>query len=163
MNLGPVITALVLPIIFGLLLAANSRKARRVGDVSIVEYPVLAKALGILAIGASALMLFVAFRAPEDQRIAALSVCGAFSLLLFFLPIEFFFRRIEFDDREIVIHCAWRKTRRIPWADVVSFRHFPEKKEWVLESTSRGKMKLSTFLQGLRDLQQAAASHGKAT
>jgi hypothetical protein len=118
-NLGPAITALILPMVFSLMYAAGRRKARRVGGVSIVEYPGVVKTLGILAIGASAIMLFVAFRAPEKERVMALSICGAFSLLFFFLPLEFFFRRIEFDDREIVIHRAWRKVRRIPSAEVM--------------------------------------------
>jgi hypothetical protein len=158
---GPLITALLLPIVFASLYAASKRGARRVGNVTIVEYPGAAKALGIAAVGASALMIFVAFRAPEEQRKMALMICGSFALLFFFLPLEFTFRRIEFDDETIVIRCAWRKMRRILWVDVISFTELPRQKEWVLESKSHGKIKLSTFLRGLPDLRAAAIKHGK--
>jgi hypothetical protein len=161
-NLGPAITALVLPMVFSLMHAAGRRKARRVSEVSIVEYPGIAKALGILAIGASALMLFVAFRAPEKERVMALSFCGVFSLLFFFLPLEFFFRRIEFDEREIVIHCAWRVARRIPWTEVISFQPQPPRKEWILQTKNHGKIQFSSFLQGLQDL-DAAVRAARAT
>ena len=160
-NLGPAITALVLPIIFSVMFAANKRAARRVGSVSIIEYPRIAKVIGILAIGAGAFMLFLGFHAPENERTIALSFCGAFSLLFFFLPLEFFFRRIEFNDHEIVIYCAWRKVRRIPWIEVVSFEHLHIVKEWVLETRSHGTIKLSTFLQGLEDLRAATYKNAK--
>jgi len=155
------ITALILPIIFGLLFAANKRQARRVGSVSVVEYPVVAKAMGILAIVASGIIVFVALRSPANERTHAIAICGTIAVLFFFLPLEFFFRRIEFDDQEIVIRCIWRSERRILWADVVSFIHLPREKEWILETKSCGKMKLSTFLQGLHDLQAVAVKHGK--
>ena len=155
------IMALILPTIFSLLYAANRRKPRRIGNVSVVEYPVLAKVLGILAIVASAIMLFVASRAPTNDRSQAFAICGIIAILFFFMPLEFYFRRIEFDDQEIVIRCIWRSERRIPWMDVISFVHLPRQKEWILESKSSGKIKLSTFLQGLRELQAAAVKHGK--
>ncbi len=155
------ITALILPIIFSVLMAANKRKARSVGNISVVEYPALAKALGVFAIAASGIMIFVASRAPENERTRAFVICGIIALLFFFLPLEFFFRRIEFDDREIVIHCVWRSDLRLPWADVVSFTHLERQKEWILETKNYGKIKLSTFLQGLHDLHAQAVKHGK--
>jgi hypothetical protein len=155
------ITALTLPIIFILLYAANKRKARMVGNVSVAEYPVLAKAIGVFAVLGSGIMIFVASRAPANERAVAFAGCGIMALLFFFLPLEFYFRRIEFDEQEIVIRCVWRSQRRIPWTDVVAFVHLPRQKEWILETRNHGKIKFSTFLQGLHDLQAAAIKHGK--
>lgn len=159
-NLVAVLTASITPVVFALMYVAAKRKPRRIGNVSIVEYPTIAKVLGIVAIGGSALMLFAAFRTPEKERIIAISICGAFSLLFFFLPVEFFFRRIEFDDQCIVVHCAWRNVRRIPWADVRLFTQPPGRREWVLDSKSHGKIQFSSFLQGLEEFRAAVSKRG---
>jgi hypothetical protein len=121
----------------------------------------VAKAIGVLAIAGCGILIFVAARATASQRPQTLILCAIFALPMLFLPLEFYFRRIEFDEREIVIYCAWRSERRIPWTEVVSFVHLPRQKEWILETKNHGKIKLSMFLQGLHDLQAAAVKQGK--
>ena len=155
------ITALILSIVFGLLFASDKRGASRVANISVVEYPVPAMAIGAFAIAISGMMNFVASRAPANQRTVPFAACGIFALLFFFLPLEFYFRRIEFGEKGIAIRCVWRSERRIPWTNVVAFVHLPRQKEWILETKSLAKIKLSTFLQGLHDLQTEAVKHDK--
>ena len=156
------ILAIVLPVIFGVLEAANKRRSRRVGGISILKYPVAAKALGILGIAMSAVMIIGALHAPAGRRTLAITIYGLMALLFLVLPLEFYSRRIEFDNQKIVIRCLWHSERRIPWADVISFIHQPHRKVWVLETKTYGKITISSFLEGLHDLQMAAVKYGKA-
>jgi hypothetical protein len=156
------VLAIVLPIIFRALEAASKRDSRRVGSMSFLEYPIAAKALGILAIGVSAVLMFSALNERAGRRTLTIAVCSAMALLFLALPLECFSRRIEFNDQEVVIRSIWHRERRIRWADVISFIHLPREKAWVLESKTYGKIKISSFLQGLNDLRMAAVKYGKA-
>lgn len=162
MNWGSIFVSLLTPVFLSLMVGFARRPVRKAGDYHLIAYSLPAKIIAALAVASCVLLIFVATRAPEKERTAAMICCGGIAVLLFFMPLEIFFREILFNEKEIILSSFWVPTRRISWNQVSSFQHFPEKKEWILIDVTGRKFQPSYFLQGVRDLYEEARRQGKA-
>lgn len=163
MNNGFIFTALILSIILPLILKYAQRPAREQGQYRLIAYSAPMKIIAILAILACWFLIFLANRAPENERTVAIVCCGGIGLFLLLMPLEVFFRQILFNDEEIILKSLWQPARRISWEQVASFQHLPRKKEWLLIDTNGRKFQPSYFLQGVQDLYEEAERKGKVS
>jgi len=106
---------------------------------------VLGWVLGLFGVG----MLFVAPHASKDQTVIAWVVCGALFAAGACLLAEFHLVRIEFDEEFIYTFSPWRRSRIIPWNEVIDSAYSGMNRWHILKTQKSGSVRLSVLLSGL--------------
>lgn len=144
--------ALAAPLALGLLAAATRPHARRVGDISIVEYGVGFKALGwilcVCAVAAAAGALLV----DVEDRAYIFAIALAFALPAAYLLPMARLTRFEYDDRGITALRPWRKPVRVDWADVVNVQYSAGKRAYVVTAPGNVQLALHEMMSGVPDV-----------
>jgi hypothetical protein len=107
---------------------------------------------GVAALCLGTFFLYAAAHSSPDQRVLAWSVAGTLAAGSFYLFLEVWFVRIEFDEQFIYATSPWRGKRQIPW-EAVEALEYSERNQWfVLKTTDQGSVRISIFRSGHRVL-----------
>ena len=136
--------------------------ARQRGPRRVLEYGMPMRSLGIAMLLFGGTFLFAAARSPADQRLLAWISSGVLAACGFYVFLEVFFVRVEFDDSFIYPFSPWHGGRRIPWSDVVSC-NFSSLNQWhVIQTKAHGTLRVSTFLSGTGSLLERLPTAGQS-
>ncbi len=159
-----IIIIVLVPLLTGLLTkSASSEKARVEDGAQIFEYGKFAKGFvwAMWIIGGLFLFLMVIMAKPE-HRLNNFMGISIIYILNFFLHLEFFRVQIKVYPGMIVTSSPWRKSRSIPWSDVVSFHYSDALQWWVIKTKHYGSIRAHQYLSGTQELIRLMTNRGIA-
>jgi hypothetical protein len=138
--------------VFGLLLGTISTRAQRTATGCVVQYGWPFKMLAVISGLITLLFSVVYFFVAPLNRPAVLILIALFAVITLPLLLMVFFTRVEAEDQLMIVHSPWRRTRRIPFADVESVRFAKARQRYEVRTRTHGKVCLHIYLSGIPDL-----------
>ena len=114
--------------------------------IKVIGWVLLAMVVPIVAF-----FLHATGHVPPDEVALALIAAIAFISLPLLLILEFHRMTIAFDSTTIFCESPWRRSRAIPWVEVVSIKYSPSLRWHVVKTRSHGTIRLNSVLSGLRE------------
>jgi hypothetical protein len=90
--------------------------------------------------------------APPEERIAAAVIFGLFALAGGFLVLEGCWVRIMYDEEGLRTRSPWRRSRCIPWTEVVLCDYADINQWYRIHTRSQGIIRVSLLLHGVAGL-----------
>ena len=141
-------------------------RARNVAGRKVLYYDGRVKLLGWVLFAMIAplvtFFLYSALHVPANQVPLALTASAVFISLALFLVLEFHRVTIAFDATSIFCQSPWRRSRVIPWADVMSIKYSPSLRWYVVKTKAHGTIRLNNILSGLHEFLAEADRRGIA-
>ena len=131
-------------------LASRARKKEAVIQSGrfVLKYGRLMKVLSWIGAFFGVLIFYAAVQSVNDPIIGPCVGVALFALFLYFW-VECHFVRIEFDEEFIYTFSPWRRSRVIPWNEVIGHGYSAMGGWHILKTQKFGSIRLSELLSGL--------------
>ena len=148
------------------LASTSTARARNVAGLKVLYYGGRVKLLGwvlfAMTVPLVAFFLYSAPHVPANQLPLVLTASAVFMSLVLLLVLEFHRVTVAFDATSIFCQSPWRRSRVIPWTDVMSIKYSPPLRWYVVKTKVHGTLRLNSLLSGLHELLAEAQRRGIA-
>jgi hypothetical protein len=154
------VIAIAVSLVLSLLLKAARPQARRLGDLNVVEYGVVLKALAWFFLACAIAPVVGAFFVDAEDRLYVLGISGIFGVISAYLLPLVLLTRFEYDEVGIKAFRPWRKCVSAAWVDVVNVQYSPGHRSHVVALRDQGKFHLHEYMSGVPDVLAKMRSKG---
>ena len=158
MSVNVTTTALVPVIsltILSYLLSTVAQQAKSTATGFVVQYGLPFKILSILAALLTLTFCVTYFLVKPEDKTAVLFLVLLFAVISIPLVLLVFRTRINVESDCMIVHSPWRRTRRIPFAEVESVQFSKARQRHEIRTRQQGKVCLHVYLSGVPDLLNA--------
>lgn len=144
--------ALAVPIVLALLGVAVNPKARRDGDVYVVEYGRGFRAFTWISVSLAVAVACGAYFVAPGDRGYVLAIAGMFAVIGVPLWLHAHLTRFLYSGTGISSRSPWRAEKVVAWENISNVTYSPGERSYVVIGQDGATFKLHAYMAGVADL-----------